>query len=98
MSVDAQSVITQDKEPVAALVDDEVVMLSARAEAYFGLDRIGSEIWNMIARPRRVSDICAGLIANYDVEPRTCEADVLQFLNELLGHGLIRLVDREEQP
>jgi hypothetical protein len=90
--------VTQDKEPIAASVDDEIVMLSARAEAYFGFDGVGSEIWNMIEQPRRVSEICAGLIANYDVEARTCENDVLKFLNELLGHGLIRLVGQEERP
>lgn len=70
-------------------------MLSARAESYFGLDRVGSEIWNMIAQPRPVFEICAGLIANYDVEPHTCESDVIKFLNELLDHHLIVLVGQE---
>jgi hypothetical protein len=98
MPVGPQSVITQDKEPITASLDEEVVMLSARAEAYFGFDRIGSEIWNMIGQPRRVSEICAWLIANYDVEAQTCENDVLKFLNELLGHGLIKLVGQEERP
>jgi hypothetical protein len=98
MPVGPQSVITQDKEPIVASLDDEVVMLSARAEAYFGFDRVGSQIWDMIEQPRRVSEICAGLIANYDVEAQTCENDVLKFLNELLGHGLIRLAGQEERP
>ncbi len=98
MSIGPESVIVQDKEPITATVDDEVVMLSARAEAYFGLDGVGTEIWGMIDQPRRVAEICASLIESYEVEPGTCEQDVVKFLNELLGHGLIRLVGEDGRP
>src|SRR5262245_46229182 len=98
MAIGPDSVITQDKEPIAASVDDEVVMLSARAQAYFGLDKIGTEIWSMIERPCRVGEICARLVERYEIEPQTCETDVIEFLDELLGHGLIRLVDRDARP
>ena len=69
-------------------------MLSARAESYFGLDRVGSDIWNMMEHPARVSDICEQLVERYDVEAQTCEQDVLKFLNELFDCGLIKLADR----
>jgi Coenzyme PQQ synthesis protein D (PqqD) len=95
MPVGPQSIITQDQEPIVASVHDEVVMLSARAESYFGLDGVGSEIWNMIGEPRRVSDICAQLVGRYEVEPERCEDDLLKFLNELLDYGLIKLVNPE---
>lgn len=89
-----QSIVTQDREPITALVDDEVVMLSARAESYFGLDRVGSDIWNMMEQPVRVSDICAQLVEHFEVEPQTCEQDVLKFLDELFDCGLIKLADQ----
>jgi hypothetical protein len=95
MPVGPQSIIIQDQEPIVAAVHDEVVMLSARAESYFGLDGVGSEIWTMIEEPRRVNDICALLVGRYEVEPQRCEDDLLKFLNELLDYGLIRLVDQE---
>jgi Coenzyme PQQ synthesis protein D (PqqD) len=95
MPVGPQSIIVQDQEPIVASVHDEVVMLSARAESYFGLDGVGSDIWNMIEEPRKVHDICAQLVGRYEVEPQRCEDDLLKFLNELLEYGLIRLVDQE---
>lgn len=98
MGIDSQSILKRDQEPVAASVDDEIVMLSARAEAYFGLDRIGSKIWVMLEQPRRVSEICAALAPDYDVAPATCEQDVLKFLNDLLRHGLVKLVTQESAP
>ncbi len=71
MTVGPDSVIVQEDEPVAAEVDGEVVMLSERAGAYFGLDGIGSEIWRLIAQPRRVSDLCQSLAQRYDVDAET---------------------------
>ena len=59
MTVGPDSVVVQEDEPIAAEVDGEVVMLSERAGAYFGLDGIGSEIWKLIAQPRRVRAISA---------------------------------------
>ena len=76
MTVRPDSVIVQEDEPVAAEVDGEVVMLSERAGAYFGLDGIGSEIWRLIGEPRRVSDLCQSLAQRYDVDGETLTRDV----------------------
>jgi hypothetical protein len=88
------TIVVQDSEPVAATVDDEVVMLSVRAGAYFGLDGIGSEIWNMVREPRRVGDICRSLSEVYDVDDDTVARDVVAFLRSLLERGLVRVVDQ----
>lgn len=92
MAVDSQTVIARDTEPVVATVDDEIVMLSNSAEAYFGLGKVGSEIWKLIERPRRVSDICAALGEVFDIDPQTCLQEVSTFLDSMLEHGLIRIV------
>jgi len=97
MPLGSHSIVIQDREPVVALVDAEVVMLSARAEAYFALDSVGTEIWNMIEKPCRICDISTRLIERYDVAPTTCEIDLLKFLNDLLGEDLIKIVDEEER-
>jgi len=93
MTVRLDSVVVQEDEPIAAEVDGEVVMLSERAGAYFGLDGIGSEIWKLIAQPRRVSDICRFLAQHYDAAGETLTRDVTSFLDELLVRRLVRLVD-----
>ena len=86
-------IVVRDDEPIAAQVDGEVVILSAKAEAYFGLGETGSAIWGMIATPRKVSDICTKLVEAYDVDPQTCERDTMAFLATLLEDRLIRIVD-----
>jgi Coenzyme PQQ synthesis protein D (PqqD) len=92
MTVGPDSVIVQEDEPVAAEVDGEVVMLSERAGAYFGLDGIGSEIWQLIEEPRRVSELCGTLAQRYDVDAETLSRDVTAFLDALLARNLVRLV------
>ena len=87
------SVVVRDSEPVTATVDQEVVMLSVRAGAYFGLNGAGSEIWTMLGEPRRVADICAALAPHYDVDEQTLARDVAQFLRALVERGLVRLAD-----
>src|SRR5947208_10275991 len=94
MIVCLDSVVVQEDEPVAAEVDGEVVMLSERAGAYFGLDDIGSEIWRLIAQPRRVSDLCESLAQRYDADADTLIRDVTSFLDDLLARGLARLVEQ----
>jgi hypothetical protein len=86
------SVVVQDSEPIATTVDDEVVMLSVRAGAYFGLDGVGSEIWNLIHEPRRVGDICNSLSKTYNADENTVARDVVAFLESLLERGLVRVV------
>ena len=90
------SVVVQESEPVAAEVDGEVVMLSERAGAYFGLDDIGSEIWRLIKEPRRVADVCDTLAQHYEIDADTLNRDVLSFLEQLLARNLVRLVHAPE--
>jgi hypothetical protein len=96
VTISTVNIVVRDEEPIAATVDSEIVILSAKAEAYFGLGEIGSVIWGMIANPCRISDICAQLVKDYDVDQRTCERDTIAFLTKLLQDRLIYVV--EENP
>jgi hypothetical protein len=98
MTIGPDSVVVRDNEPIATTLDDQVVMLSVRAGAYFGLNDIGSEIWEMIGQPRRVDDICHTLSRVYDMTEDTATRDVVEFLEALLARGLVRVVEQHEQP
>jgi len=58
-------------------------MMSVENGKYYGLDDIGSRIWELIERPVKVSDLIDTLLERFDVDRETCEIDVLKFLNEL---------------
>lgn len=98
MALQLDSIVVQDSEPIASKVDDEVVMLSIREGAYFGLGLIGSEIWALIASPRRVDELCADLLSKFEVDASTCEREVVAFLDTLVARGLVRVVDGQDGP
>ena len=91
MTVAPVTVVVRSAEPLTARVDDEVVMLDTRQGCYFGLDRTGAAIWDLLDTPRSVEDLCRALVERYDVPPETCRAEVVSFLTELADAGLVEV-------
>jgi hypothetical protein len=87
------AVVVRSGDPVEAEVDGDVVMMSIGRGKYYGLDSVGTRVWQMIGSPTRVSSICERLRSEFDVDEATCERDVLEFLNGLAAEGLIEVMD-----
>jgi hypothetical protein len=92
LSVTIDSVLVQDKEPSAADLDGDAVVLSVRAGAYFSFNRVATEIWNMLATPCRVDQIFDALHERHEVDAPTLAREVTPFLQVLLEHRLVRLI------
>ncbi len=89
--ISPESVVSQIDDIVASDIDDEKVMMSIEKGEYFGLDPIGSRVWELIENPVRVSALIDELLLKYDVDRETCEDDVLAFLRELHEAGIVRI-------
>jgi hypothetical protein len=87
------TVLVRDKEPTAAEFEDGAVLLSLRAGAYFGLNRVATTIWDLLAAPCRVGDIFDALMQGHDVDAGTLAHDVTPFLRALVEHRLVRVID-----
>jgi hypothetical protein len=85
--------IHRDGDWLAAKVGDELVMMSAAKGNYIGLSAVGARIWELIETPHTVESLCAALVAEYDVDPATCRAEVDAFLATLGQHHAIRIDD-----
>lgn len=83
--------IHRDGDWLAAKVGDELVMMSAAKGNYIGLSEVGARIWELLETPRTTDDLCAILVAEYDVAPDTCRAEVDDFLATLASHDAIRI-------
>ena len=81
--ITTETVISQIEEIVDSDIDGETVMMSIENGEYYGLDDIGSRIWELIEHPVKVSDLIDTLLERFDVDRETCKIDVLKFLNEL---------------
>lgn len=77
---------------MSTVVEGETVVLEMESGGYFSLDEIGALVWNALNEVRSVADICARIVAQYEVEPEQCETDVIRLLNELRAAKLIEIV------
>ena len=76
---------------VACALAEEVVILELNSGKYYGLNAVGTRIWNLIQEPRIVGDILNTILSEYDVEPDVCECDLAAVLQDLAVHGLIEI-------
>jgi hypothetical protein len=96
--VTIESILVQDSEPVAADLDGCRVLLSVRAGSYFDFNSMATEIWQMLAKPCRVGQIFTALSDDHDVDAQTVARDVTPFLQTLVDHRLVRVIDPQKHP
>jgi hypothetical protein len=78
---------------IEAEIDEEIVALSIEQGNCYGMNRVASRIWNLLAKPIRISDLCEMLVASYRVDPDVCKRQVLDLLEELRAEGLIATLE-----
>jgi hypothetical protein len=83
------SVVNRSDGFIDSEIDNEIVALNIESGTCYGLNRVGSRIWRLLGAPVRVSDLCATLRTEYNVDPGVCERQVLDLLEELRAEGLI---------
>lgn len=91
-SITLDTLVAQAEDVISAQVGDEVVMLRLESSAYYDTDDIGAEIWQRIATPITVRELCDRLMSLYDVPAGQCHADVLAFLRQAFNEGTIQIV------
>ena len=90
------SILVQETGLSAAQVDGRVVVLSLEAGSYFDLNKVASEIWDMLAKPRSVAEILEKLSQHHNVDREIITRDVMSFLQSLVTQHLVRIVAVED--
>jgi hypothetical protein len=85
--------IMQAGDLVSCNLDGETALMSVDRGKYYGINPIGSRIWALIEQPRMISELCAVLLSEFEVESSQCENEVLAFLSELAQDNLVTVVD-----
>lgn len=72
-------------------VGDEVVLLDLASERYFGLDPVGTRIWELLPERQDLADILTSLCEEFDAEPARIEHDLLTLVLSLSEAGLVKV-------
>ncbi len=91
--IQSESRVVASKSTVSSSLDNEQVVLDARAGKYFGLNEVAQLVWTRIQEPARVGDLFDAVLAEYEIDRAQCEKDVLELLETLAGKGLIEVHD-----
>lgn len=75
----------------AQLVDDEMVLLDTESENYFGLDAIGTVMWQQLVENPWLDVLKSYMLEQYEVEEERLEKDIKIFVKRLVEHQLITL-------
>ena len=73
-------------------VDGEMVLLDMNSENYFGLDEVGTAIWQAMQEKKRLKEVYDTLLEQYAVEPEVLKKELLEFTQELSESGLLKIV------
>jgi hypothetical protein len=79
------------KEVLSQEVNGETVLLDLDGESYFGLNEVGTRIWQLIQSGQTVAETLKTLSEEYDVSPEQLETDVSELLDKLTDAGLVSL-------
>lgn len=74
---------------IEAEVDGELIALHVENGTCYGFNATATRIWGMIAEPISMSALRDRLLAAYDVDPATCEGELLEVLRDLEKDGLV---------
>lgn len=69
----------------------ELVGLHIDRGICYGFNATATRLWQLIETPCTVEDLCAALLAEYDVEDAQCRADVAAALTALADDELVTL-------
>ena len=67
----------------------EAVLLDLDSERYFGLNALGTRIWQLIGEVGNVEPIFEALVAEYDAQPEAIADDLRELLTKLMHDGLV---------
>jgi Coenzyme PQQ synthesis protein D (PqqD) len=91
MSIELDTTLARSDDILHASVgSEETVMMSVAAGRYYGLNVVGSRIWELLETPKTIGQLCAQICEEFEVDAQTCQAEVLKFVQELIKNGVVR--------
>ena len=70
-------------------VGDETVLLHLGNGTYYGLDAVGTVMWEMLKQGMVPRQICHAIAESYEIPLDQVETDARRFLSDLKDHSIV---------
>ncbi|MBB4638476.1 PqqD family peptide modification chaperone [Longimicrobium terrae] len=68
---------------------DRTVLLDHRGGAYFGLDEVGTRLWELLGGGSSLNEVAGALAAEYDAPADVLRRDTIELVSRLRAAGLV---------
>ena len=93
-TLSGESVVVAATEQIASDLAGQEIILNLKSGVYYGLNSVGTRIWNLLQQPRSVREIRDALVARYDVDRERAENDLIALLQKLIDAGLVQVKNK----
>lgn len=76
-------------------LNGEAVVLSLRNGKYYGLNPVGSRIWDLLQNPIDAEEIENAILREYAVEREIGTREISSFLNMMIAEELVEIVNEK---
>lgn len=91
MRFEDDRIVARTEGPLSATVDGEAALLEPEEGVYYGLNAVGTRLWERLDSPSRVGELRRWLVETFEVDESTADADLRAFLGALDDAGLIEV-------
>lgn len=83
--------LIRNQEMLSTELDQETILMSIDAGAYFGLAGTAQWIWSKLDSPITYGSLLEEVIEEFNIAPEACAADLQGFLEQMEREGLLHV-------
>jgi Coenzyme PQQ synthesis protein D (PqqD) len=84
-------IVTANRDHLVAELSGETVILHVQNGMYYGLNKLGTRVWNLIQEPRTIDELLQTILNEYEVEREEAERDLVALVSNLASKGLAEI-------
>ena len=76
---------------IEAEIDDEILALHVEQGVCYGFNVTAARVWTSLEQPKRIAELRAELLAEFDVDEETCERELGEIVEALAAQNLVTI-------
>ena len=93
-TISKETIVIRTESHLSTTLDDEAVLLEPEEGVYYGMNEIGTKLWEQLKTPIRVGELESVLLSEYNVDEEVVKKDIREFISNLNDAGLIEIQEK----
>lgn len=88
MTITLDTIISLHQDIYTQEIGQETILLDLQSGFYFGLDPVGTRMWQLLRQHGALRPAYETLLKEYNVEPERLETDLIALTTKMIDRGL----------